>query len=229
MIDVAYIVRPGNENEELRYSLRSLANVPHGDVWIFGHRPKWVSDAVRHVFLPQRDPMHFKYENNTKLIEMLSLGGPERFALMNDDFFCVKPTESWPRPAHRGPLAELAKERDGNYGKLLRATADLLIESGIAEPLAYTLHKPIVMTRASLQMAYAYGAANRAEGEQVSWRSIYGNLMRLGGPYEDDVKVHANGGMPPGPWVSTNDGSFRYHPVGRRLRAILSEPSPYEI
>lgn len=229
VMDVAYIVRPGNENEELRYSLRSLVNVPHGDVWIFGHRPKWVSDAVRHVFLPQRDPMRFKYENATELMRMLALGGPERFALMNDDFFCVRPAESWPRPAHRGSLLALADERVGNYGKMLRATASLLLESGIAEPLAYTLHKPLAMTRTNLQMAFQYGDTHRAAGEHVSWRSVYGNLMRLGGQREEDVKVHADGGMPAGSWCSTNDGSFRYHPVGKRIRSVFSQPSPYEL
>jgi hypothetical protein len=32
--DVVYVVRPGEKNEELRDSLRSLAHLPHGKGWV---------------------------------------------------------------------------------------------------------------------------------------------------------------------------------------------------
>lgn len=43
-MDILYLCRPG-ENLELRYSLRSLRNVPHGRVWIFGDCPDWVTNV----------------------------------------------------------------------------------------------------------------------------------------------------------------------------------------
>ena len=42
-MDAVYYVRPGDRNDELRYSLRSLANLPHDRVWIVGHTPPWVT------------------------------------------------------------------------------------------------------------------------------------------------------------------------------------------
>ena len=59
-MDIVYVVRPGDENEALRYSLRSLANIPHRTVWIAGYRPKWCYGIV---YVPrdqadQPDPTH---------------------------------------------------------------------------------------------------------------------------------------------------------------------------
>lgn len=42
MTDLVWIVKPGDGNEELRWSLRSaVAHVPHERVWIVGSRPGW--------------------------------------------------------------------------------------------------------------------------------------------------------------------------------------------
>ena len=38
MKDIVYFVKDTDTNEELRYSLRSLANFPHGKVWFYGGR-----------------------------------------------------------------------------------------------------------------------------------------------------------------------------------------------
>lgn len=225
--DAVYIVRPGEVNNELRYSLRSLQNVPHGDVWIFGHRPDWCVN-VRHVFVPQFDPGLRKYENNTMLIEAIAESGPPKFALMNDDFFCVRPELGWPAPAHRGPLLELAQTRPGAYGMMLRSTGALLAEAGIADPLAYTLHEPLLIEREGLATALTFGLRHREPNTRVSWRSLYGNMAQLGGERLDDVKVVDD--RPPGrrPWVSTSDASFRYMRVGDVIRRALPSPSPYE-
>lgn len=226
-IDVAYIVRPGDRNAELRYSLRSLINVPHRDVWIIGHRPAWCVN-VKHIFVPQLDPRSHKYENATALMTALSERGPGTFALMNDDFFCLRPVGHWPPAAHRGPLLDLAESRPGSYGMLLRATAALLREAGQPDPLAYTLHMPMVMERDALAFALEYGLRRRPAGDQLSWRSLYGNLMRIGGEQRVDVKVAEDGTLPDDPWISTTDTSFKYMRVGGVIRRELAAPSLYE-
>ncbi len=48
--DVVYVVRPGDKNEELRYSIRSvIANLPHRKVWIAGYKPTWLSDDLGYI------------------------------------------------------------------------------------------------------------------------------------------------------------------------------------
>jgi hypothetical protein len=52
--DVVYVVRPGNRNEELRYSLRSIAaHLPHRRVWLAGFCPSWVRNIS---FIPALSP-----------------------------------------------------------------------------------------------------------------------------------------------------------------------------
>lgn len=221
--DVAYIVRPGEDNQELRYSLRSLSNLPHGAVWIVGHLPTWVR-GVRHLSVEQAAGA--KYDNATANLRMLAARGPREFMLFNDDFYVTEPVTGPPAAAHRGPLLELADRCGGGYSEMLRTTHQFL--SGrfhIPAPLAYTLHVPMLLNRDVLAAVLALADPG---SPRMSWRSLYGNLEQLGGERQDDVKVHGAGPRPPGPWLSTSDGSFHYHPVGRWVRKRFPDPSPYE-
>jgi hypothetical protein len=91
--DVVYPVRKGDHNPELRYSLRSLANLAHNRVWLIGHKPSWVT-GVQHWDRPQVDG---KYLNATKgLVELTREIGAsisEPFLLSNDDFYVMRPVE----------------------------------------------------------------------------------------------------------------------------------------
>ena len=94
--DVVYLCRSG-ENEELRYSLRSLKNVPHGQVWIFGGAPSWISDRVNFVGVPQtdfnfRDAWKTKFENTRRNLYTATQQPEvsEHFLLMNDDFYVTE-------------------------------------------------------------------------------------------------------------------------------------------
>lgn len=40
--DIVYFVKESAKNEELRYSLRSLKNFPHGRVWFYGYCPSFL-------------------------------------------------------------------------------------------------------------------------------------------------------------------------------------------
>ena len=40
--DIVYFVKPSEDNDELKYSLRSLKNLNHGQVYLVGYRPSWV-------------------------------------------------------------------------------------------------------------------------------------------------------------------------------------------
>ncbi|MFF3129757.1 hypothetical protein ACFVRD_48125 [Streptomyces sp. NPDC057908] len=51
--DIVYVVRPWNQNEQLRYSLRTLANLPHRRVWIAGYCPTWVGPDVGRIPVAQ--------------------------------------------------------------------------------------------------------------------------------------------------------------------------------
>ena len=41
-MDIVYNCRPGKQNEELRYSIRSvMENLPHDNLWVVGGKPEW--------------------------------------------------------------------------------------------------------------------------------------------------------------------------------------------
>lgn len=108
--DIVYPVRPGTINEELRYSLRSLANVPHGRVWIAGHRPPWAR-GVGHIPVP---PQATKYLGSTANLRA-AVEHPEvaeEFLYFNDDFFVMTAVQEVPA-LHRGPV-----DRVEAYGAL---------------------------------------------------------------------------------------------------------------
>lgn len=222
--DVAYLVRAGDEHEELRYSLRSLANVPHGAVWIVGYAPAWIRQ-VRVIEVPQNAT---KQGNVRMNLQALAERGPDEFVLMNDDFFCMRPIGEFPALAHRGSLREQAdaKSPNGSYSNMLRRTDRYLAQQGYppALRLSHALHEPMHMQRRKLLQTL-----NRAGGGNMSWRSLYGVEHANGRPpYRQDAKVHGDEPIPNADWISTSDISFRTREVGRVIRRAFPVPSCHE-
>jgi hypothetical protein len=231
--DIVYPVRKGEWNEELRYSLRSLSNLPHGRVWIVGHKPSWVrvkqtgQPGVRYWPRPQRSS---KYRNaNESLVEVAteignSLTSP--FLLFNDDFYVMKPIE-WVPTLHMGRLAEVIelyrkRHHTGAYWRGMVSTYRLLQEHGISDPLSYELHVPMPIWREPLLKAWEIGKSL----EVLHIRTVMGNLMGLGGEQSQDVKAYGRReveALLQGPFFSSNDM------VPAVIRDRFKEPSPYEV
>jgi hypothetical protein len=231
---LVYPVRRGDDNEELRHSLRAAhANLPHDAVMLVGHLPAWAHN-VQHIPTMQVAGDGHKRENVMRAMEALADVGPAEFVLMNDDFFVTRPVASVPL-LHRGSLAQHAAHRESSvpgsaYARCLRRTAYVLDEACITEaPLSYELHVPMVVRRTALRVALGLARRYGLPGEQLAPRSLVGNLGALPGERADDVKVYADECLPAHlPFASTQDTSFRYHPVGARLRSMFADPSPYE-
>src|SRR5690606_11872914 len=138
-----YLVRPGDQNDELRYSLRSLeANLPPGDVVIVGYCPTWVT-GVLHI-RGNRFGTHKQrnvYDNVLTAAHCDVL--PDQVVWMNDDFITLAPAV--PAMAHRCTLAE---HIDGLttrswWWRSLKATDAWLRHQGHDDPLSFELHRPL--------------------------------------------------------------------------------------
>ncbi|WP_117198973.1 hypothetical protein [Nocardiopsis sp. TNDT3] len=227
-MDVVYVVGPQKRSEELRYSLRALAaHVPHDRVWIVGHMPRWVQ-GVRHI---PRAQFSTKWANSTANMRA-ACGHPEvsdEFIYMNDDFFTMRPVDQIP-VLHRGPVADVAaRTPHSRYRAGMLATARALHALGVAEPLSYELHVPMVVDKA--RMLDALSRPQVRGIPVVHKRTLYGNLAGIGGEQVADVKVHsASQAAPSGDplFISTNPGAFTDGPVGRLIRAALPDPCRYE-
>lgn len=233
-------VRPGDANEELRYSLRSIcANLPHRRVWLAGHRPPWVADSVG--WIPTRQVPGAKWANARKnrLAACRHPEVAERFVLFNDDMFVIAALPDGVPVLHRGRVADVAADYRrrgirvgssglGDYLRGLLDTAAWLQTRGVADPVSYELHLPMPMPKTGLADAIQ-GA--RATGLVIPHiRTIVGNLQGLGGERARDVKITDLQSVPAvgASFVSTTDGSFANGAVGAWLRERFPDPCRYE-
>jgi len=87
-MDLVYICRSG-ENEELRYSIRSMVeNFPHDEIWVVGGKPSWY--VGNHIPVAQGRIKYENAQNNLKAI-VESEAISEQFVIVNDDFYAIKP------------------------------------------------------------------------------------------------------------------------------------------
>lgn len=215
MIDVLYRVRKGNANEPLRYSLRSLSNIPHGDVYVVGSPPAW---ANVNVITPQR--FRTKWRG---LVADLALACAElkgrRLLLIDDDMFILTPRDNVP-VMHNGDLRTAAERKVGGYAKTMTYTADYLEERGLPT-LSYELHIPLEIDADAMTEALTPVLNSR---RPIQARSVYGNTHGIGGTETQDVKV-ATGPTPPA-FLSTSPQSWRYWLP--QLASMFRDPSVYE-
>lgn len=208
-MDFVYMCRDG-DNEELRYSIRSVyAHIKDPNIWVIGGRPKWYSG--QHLFVPQSQGKQQNVRKNLKaLCDSDKIN--EDFVLMNDDFFIMQDLDSIPQ-MHGGFLKDKILKhkrfaRHSSYTKLLVDTEKELIEMGIENALDYAIHVPMPMTKQNLSTTIY---------PDLSVRTMYGNIFKVGGTQVEDVKVYENGPFwaksydykqNASPFLSSNDISF---------------------
>ena len=196
-----YQVRMGDDNEELRYSLRSLEkNAPEGEVVIGGYMPNWINPkAVTYVAVPQAPNKTFKGRNAATILKRVLevIDHHERWVMMNDDFFILRPVETF-APLHNGNLYEAAKrsrqvasgQMENDLGEPIRVpgigyvqefphadtmdyAAALLEARGYKNPLNYGIHVPLPVDPALLQIADKW-----IDDNYPSYRAGVGNNHR---------------------------------------------------
>lgn len=216
---MVYRVRRGEKNEPLRYSLRSLANLPHGQVFIVGHTPRWVQGVVS--LDGSRATNRYRATLEHLVIAARHLAG-RRFVLLDDDQIVLRPHRSVPA-WHRGPLDVHAAFRVGTYGRSLRHTADYLRGLGLDNARSYELHLPLPV---DADAAVAALEPALSAPYPVQARTVYGNLAGIGGRSADDCKV-AWPTPPPNGYLSVSPSTWR-HGWAADVAERFPTPSPYE-
>src|SRR5690606_29898466 len=96
----------GEDNEELRMSLRSLANLPHRRVFIVGHTPRWVRGVTSIPGNLRQGASGWRHGwDNVRLIADYDGDMTDTVVVMNDDFVVMEPIEDLPL-YYRGPLEQ---------------------------------------------------------------------------------------------------------------------------
>lgn len=235
-MDVLYLMANIGNGAELKYSLRTLVNLPHERVFISGGCPACI-DKSKVVHIPTKQE-GTKYENSSNNLKAACRDPrlSEDFILMNDDFFITQPITD--------PVQELSLNRgklddvfqfyfnkfagSSGWAKGMRDTGNWLKKRGISEPLCYELHIPMIMNkRKVLDMFALNGVENLPIFHK---RSAYGNIYHIGGEKIKDVKVTSSSIFKPekvGKFLSCDDVSFPE--VKTFLDLKYSAKSEYEI
>lgn len=224
--DVVYVVKEDERNPELRHSLRSLANLPHGRVWIAGYKPSWVTDDVGVIPVRQRGT---KWANSSRNM-IAACEHPDvsaEFSYMNDDFFVMYPIPEVP-VLNRGRAADVLGATPGSrYRRGGYATTEWLRRQGVADPLSYELHLPMTIHKDRMREVIDRGVADRVH--PFHKRTAYGNLQQLGGDSVADCKIADRIAIPGyGPFSSTSPEAFAHGRAGELIRNRFSEPCRYE-
>jgi hypothetical protein len=222
-MDVVYPYKRSADEFELRYSLRSLVNLPHDRVIIGGDKPRCVSGEVFWAgALPRHDRFASSTANILAAVEQGAISGD--FIVMNDDFFILKP---WTfRHEHRGTINEYLATAGakGGYRRRAEHTRDMLVALGVAEPLFFGLHVPTVFSAERLA-----DLVTQFKGERYLLRTLYHNLFPAAADRRDDVKVRAWTGVVDHDVLSISD-MCAFDPHFRTwIEARFPDPSPYEM
>lgn len=229
-MDVVYVTREG-ENPELRYSLRSLVNVPHRNVWVVGGAPSWLNpETVNHRFRMQNGTPYRSTRGHIAMAcDTPEISNP--FVLWNDDFFAVKKI-THTDVLHRGSLTEFAEKMSSGtaWSKSLRETARLIStweKPDHVEWKSYDLHTPLIVYKSDMREALRI--ADKLTVDAAHLRTIYGNIAFEGAGtiYNDPKVLRRSDPFPRGPWLSSSDNTFlsTVEPV---LRYLFPDPCIYE-
>lgn len=192
-MDILYLLKESNVNEELIYSLRSLVNLPHEQIFFAGGCPKGIKNII-HIPVEQNKDKHQNSTNN-----LIAACKDERlsnnFILMNDDFFILNPIKN---PAeelnlNRGEIQEVYQDyttrylNETTYMIGMRHTMLLLQNLGIKNPLSFELHIPMILNKDKVLEMFSIKGLESIP--VLHKRSLYGNLYIKHSKYTEDNKI----------------------------------------
>jgi len=170
------------DGAELRYSLRSLSNIKHGQVWMVAPDiPDWVQE-VNWVNWDQRPAKQLDISNKYTALaggvfhqdtyDLMS----DSIIVMDDDMFIIEKMRSVPLMYNMPMRAKAITRPEGDeLGALLRNTLRLLLERRIGVPLAAVLHVPFPITRSEFPIHLEDGRG------PYEWKTIYLNAAMARG------------------------------------------------
>lgn len=225
-------VRPGDNNEELRYALRSWeANlIMPLTLMTVGYCPTWLSPDI-HVEGNRFTSMPHAVFDNVRLgAKAAAEGCFDECLYMNDDFFCMDPMSSVLSVRRDISLAEHCAKFPANasnwWPKSLRLTASWLAEVGFPHPDSFEVHRPLPAVPSA--MFEVLSRWDLASGDSVpQWRTVYGTLNKVEAYPVKDAKLSPKTHGIGTPWISTSDETWRRYALAIQKR--FQKPSRWEI
>lgn len=228
--DVVYILREG-ENEELRYSLRTLVNLPHGKVVFVGGKPEGIEPDLWIPTLQDKG----KWANSGNSIRTVCEDDriSDNFYLFNDDFFVMKPIRTLPiyRNHNLTRFALMISKNGRRYSEYVEDRINPTIQELRKRRMTiwnFEVHVPMLINRNKmLKICEEFPA--------LAKRSCYGNYYHLQG-IDIDPRGMNDGSVqspkaefnPDRIFISTTDESWQ-GVVGKQIKKLFPNPSKYEL
>jgi hypothetical protein len=215
-LDIVYIYKH-KEHSPLRYSLRSLENYPHRNVFIVGDCPAYLQNIIHipYIFGVDRTQNAWGQIKAACLNVMVS----DRFCFFNDDFYILKPTIEIPYYER-----SVDKKREGGaHGKALAKTRALFPNFKNFD----SVHTPIIFDKRLFLSLYDHYDISQG----YCYKSLYGNHYNLHTQVIGDVKgrslskVKKRMGFR---FLSTSDNVERNVDFLSMINNLFSNPSKYE-
>lgn len=215
--DLVYILKRGDYNPDLRYSLRSVAKYcTFRNIWLVGYCPSWVQNVFS-IDLPQEGS---KYSNSTDNL-IAACQHPDisqKFILMNDDFYALKKIKNWETSCNKSRGSGFALYQNlrkkmpmSGYRNEFLYTYTFLRKQNLPTR-EYELHIPMVVDKSEfLELLQKPEIIKfRAEHKIFMKRTIYKNYYMHEKPerQEHDVKLilqDFEGHYTEGEWLSLSD------------------------
>lgn len=222
-MDIVYFVKDCTNNDEFRYSLRSVCkNMKYDRVWVFGGCPK---DIVPDVRIRVEQKGETKWDKVKMMFKMAAENEDlsDDFILFNDDFFIMKPMEEVPTIYRSTLMKHVSMLQRGQYQDLLK---DVMRQLG-KEALSYEVHTPFVFNKKKLLKIIEKSKYLHCT------RTLYGNAYKIGGEQRSDVKVFDS--RPPFDYksmdmLSTDDGVVNINnDVWRYIKKNFPNRCKYEL
>jgi hypothetical protein len=193
-----------------------------------GYKPPWVT-GVEYIEGGNSAVAARANLYNNILLACRHPGMSDDICVTNDDIMLTSPLAEIP-VLFRGPLREqwnATVKRAGGKGwwqESLSATMNALAVEGHQNPISYELHTPFPCNRyAMAETLERFAGVTPRNPPQ--WRTLYGNMHRIGGQMWPDCKALRPGPLRH-PFHSTDDLSLRFFRA--KLLQLFPDPSPYE-
>ena len=245
-MDFVYIVKKDEHNDDLRYSLRSIAKFyPKNRVWIVGYKPSWIQN-VNYIPVKQtQDKWKNSILNIQTACECENIS--EDFILMNDDFFCIDPLMSLEDLCNSNlDNLEVAikhyRKRLSRWNKAFKQVYDLLEELNIEKPYYnFEAHLPLQINRKKYLEVMSLPKVQEfmKTKDVLHKRTLYKNYDK---PKEtitlsSDIKLHqlkddSLGRVKICGWISVYDGQVNNHnfsKLNKLLHTNFPNKCKYEV
>lgn len=226
--DIVYILKQDISSDEIKYSLRSVAeNMP-------GHRVVFYCGCLKDIkpdlYVPHIQTGALKWQRSTSSLVAICKNDDltEDFFLFNDDFFVLEPQEGEFINLAFGSIEDRIRDlrtrhTDSGYIRQLVQMEQELIRKGFPT-VNYALHVPMLVNRKKALEVLSFA-------ESPMFRCMYGNMTYQEYKMHEDVKIYDLETVPGAHWdfLSSADNTFKNGKVGQWVRERFPNPSPWEV